>query len=124
MQTDITSRANQLVFGIVKLCGYVFYSFDHGGIGNGIKFKQTYIDYVIFAISVSFSITSCYCAESQFENNVINSDILKLGVALVTRIFLASLVYTKCYNFFFQVHSFEALIAFYWIENKVVKLHN
>lgn len=117
MKKRLSRDANKFVFGIVKISGYIFYTFQR--VGNEIYFKKKVTDYILFALSVILSVQAFMNLQSQNFNGDIRSQILSLGLNFSRRSFAMSIIYTKFYNFFVQLRSFEIIQALYWIEKKV-----
>lgn len=105
---------------VAKLSGFAFFSLKSSGT-NEIEFHQSWVDYVLFTLSLSFS---CYAFLSGSSNKSrvqlnLQSTILNLGVVTLWLASMVSVIVTKLLNIFLGRRIFQMIVDFRWINQKV-----
>lgn len=106
---------------IAKLSGFWFLSIK--SLSNGtIVCHQTRIDYVVFALSLTFSLLTASIGSNETLNVKIKSTILNLGTMFLWKMTLYSIIVTKIVNFIAGRSVFNILQDFKWMDRQVLNL--
>lgn len=106
---------------IAKLSGFWFLSIKK--LSNGtIICHQTRIDYIVFALSLTFSLLTASIGSNESLNVKIKSTILNLGTMFLWKMTLYSIIVTKIVNFIAGRSVFNILQDFKWMDRQVLNL--
>jgi len=107
-----------VTFAISKFSGYVFFSVDISS-QNVAVFSRNMSDYLIFVISIAFSIASFYASLNYKAFSGLNSVILSMGASLLTRAGFVVVVLCKILNFCTARSFFDLTAKLRGIDGKV-----
>lgn len=112
-----TNTSYKLVFLILKISGYVFFTVNYSS--NEVKFRQTWTDQGIFLVSFLFNLVLFVLGIHTTLNIEIRSVILFIGTNILYKFSLFAIVCTKLVNFIGCQKAFGIIQHFSRIDKKV-----
>lgn len=103
---------------MTKFTGYSFISIKFDQNGKSYIYRQKK-DYVIFVLSLLFSLYIFYLSVTQKNNLELNSMIFNLGTNFLWKVSMSGIIVTKFINLFKGPTAMSIIVDLKWIDKKV-----